>query len=159
MAFWTYILRCADGKYYTGHTDDLERRMAEHTHGGFCGFTSKRRPVTLVWSETFATRYEALTCEMQVGKWSRAKKDALIAGKWKRLSHFARPPRERASTSLDTNGVEQQDSFNHNTSPFASSEVEKQQDAVSTSDRRLEVCPGRGDALDTNGVGCNGAKP
>ena len=49
MAFWTYILRCADGKYYTGHTDDLERRMGEHAHGGYCSFTSKRRPVTLVW--------------------------------------------------------------------------------------------------------------
>ena len=105
MAFWTYILRCVDGKYYTGHTDDLERRIAEHTHGGLCGFTSKRQPVTLVWSETFATRYEALTCEMQVGKWSRAKKEALIARDWKQVSHFARPPHERVSTSLDTNGV------------------------------------------------------
>ena len=104
MAFWTYILRCADGAYYTGHTDDLERRMAEHMHGGHCGFTSKRRPVALAWSEAFPTRYEALSCEMQVGKWSRAKKEALIAGDWKGVSFFARPPRERVSTALDTNG-------------------------------------------------------
>lgn len=118
MAFWTYILRCADGKYYTGHTDDLERRIAEHTHGGFCGFTSKRRPVALVWCETFPTRYDALSCEMQVGKWSRAQKEALIARDWERVSFYARPPRERVSTSglwsevypervegLGTNGV------------------------------------------------------
>jgi len=105
MVFWTYILRCADGKYYTGHTDDLERRYAEHLHGGYCTFTSKRRPVELVWCGEFPTRYEALDCEIKVGKWSRAKKEALMAGDWPRLSWYARPPRERVSTSLDTNGV------------------------------------------------------
>jgi len=104
MAFWTYILKCADGKYYTGHTDDLERRYAEHLHCGYCHFTSKRRPVELVWCSEFPTRYEALDCEIKVGKWSRAKKEALMAGDWPRLSWFARPPRERVSTSLDTNG-------------------------------------------------------
>ncbi|MFN7030773.1 MAG: GIY-YIG nuclease family protein, partial [Sphingopyxis sp.] len=40
MVFWTYMLRCSDGRYYTGHTDNLERRIAEHQHGGFCDFTS-----------------------------------------------------------------------------------------------------------------------
>ncbi|HKX77092.1 MAG TPA: GIY-YIG nuclease family protein [Novosphingobium sp.] len=107
MAFWCYILRCADGKCYTGHTEDLERRMAEHAHGAFPGFTSARRPVTLVWSQDFPTRYEALSAELRVGKWSRAKKEALIAGDWARLSFFARPPRERVSTALDTNGYEE----------------------------------------------------
>jgi predicted GIY-YIG superfamily endonuclease len=104
MAFWCYILRCADGKYYTGHTDDLERRVAEHHHGGFCDFTSRRRPVELIWAADFPTRLEALECEMRVKKWSRAKKEALAAGDWNRLSYLARPPRERVSTSLDTNG-------------------------------------------------------
>ena len=104
MAFWCYILRCADGKYYTGHTDDLERRMAQHEYGGFCDFTSRRRPVKLVWSQDFATRYEALSAELQVKKWSRAKKQALAAADWPRVSFFAKPPRERVSTSLDTNG-------------------------------------------------------
>ena len=105
MAFWCYILRCADGKYYTGHTDDLERRMAEHGHGGFCEFTSRRRPVQLVWSQDFPTRYEASSAELVVKKWSRAKKEALLASDWARLSYYARPPRERVSTSLDTNGL------------------------------------------------------
>ena len=104
MAFWCYILRCADGKYYTGHTDDLERRIAEHMHGGYCDFTSRRLPVELIWAADFPTRAEALSSELRVKKWSRAKKEALAAGDWKRLSHFARPPRERVSTSLDTNG-------------------------------------------------------
>ena len=106
MAFWCYILRCADGKYYTGHTDDLERRIAEHMHGGYCDFTSRRLPVELIWAADFPTRAEALSSELRVKKWSRAKKEALAAGDWKRLSHFARPPRERVSTSLDTNGDE-----------------------------------------------------
>ena len=104
MAFWTYILHCADGKYYTGHADDLERRMAEHFHGGFCDFTSRRRPVELIWAGEFVTRIEALESEFRVKKWSRAKKEALAASDWARLSHFARPPHERVSTSLDTNG-------------------------------------------------------
>ena len=104
MAFWCYILKCADGTYYTGHTDDLERRFAEHQHGGFCNFTTKRRPLALLWATDFPTREEALESELRVKKWSRAKKEALAAGDWKKLSHFAKPPRERVSTSLDTNG-------------------------------------------------------
>lgn len=104
MAFWTYMLLCADGKFYSGQTDDLERRIAEHASGGYCKFTSQRRPVELVWSETFPTREEALSAEFTVKKCSQAKKRALIAGNWKALSHFAKPPKERLSTSLETNG-------------------------------------------------------
>ncbi|WP_417621874.1 GIY-YIG nuclease family protein [Parasphingorhabdus sp.] len=98
------MLLCADGKFYTGHTDDLERRVAEHSNGGYCKFTSPRRPIELVWSETFSTREEALSAELTAKKWSQAKKRALIAGDWKKLSYFAKPPQERLSTSLDTNG-------------------------------------------------------
>ena len=104
MAFWCYILRCADRKYYTGHTDDLERRLAQHSVGGFCAFTSPRRPVELIWAQEFPSRYEALAVELRVKKWSRAKKEALAANDRGALSNFARPPRERVSTSLDTNG-------------------------------------------------------
>jgi predicted GIY-YIG superfamily endonuclease len=105
MPFWCYILHCADGKYYTGHTDDLERRFAEHLHGGYCAFTTPRRPLKLIWADEFSTREEALESELRVKKWSRAKKEALAAEDWARLAHFARPPHERVSTSLDTNGV------------------------------------------------------
>jgi len=112
MAFWAYILRCADGKFYTGHTDDLERRIGEHQTGGYCDFTSRRLPVTLVWSEAFPSRIEALEAERIVGGWSRGKKEALIAGDWSMVSHLAKPPKERNersvsqgfSTSLETNG-------------------------------------------------------
>jgi putative endonuclease len=90
MAFWCYILRCADGKYYTGHTDDLDRRIAEHHSGGYCTFTTKRRPVVLIWCADFPTRYEALDAELRVKKWSRAKKEALAAEHWERVSYFAK---------------------------------------------------------------------
>ena len=42
MSFWIYILRCADGSYYTGHTDNLEKRIAEHQSGEIKGYTSTR---------------------------------------------------------------------------------------------------------------------
>ncbi len=126
MAFWTYILLCADGLYYTGHTDNLEYRISQHQSGQIEGFTSSRLPVRLMWSQGFDTRYEALDAEMRIKKWSRAKKEALIRGDWNEVSHFAKPPKERTShpvrversrdtsrdsatpmgvsTSLDTNG-------------------------------------------------------
>ena len=104
MTFFTHILRCADGKYYTGHTDDLERRIAQHHVSEYCDFTSRRRPVELIWASDFPSRYEALSAELEIKKWSKAKKEALAASDWQRLSYFARSPRERVSTSLDTNG-------------------------------------------------------
>ena len=111
MAFWTYMLRCSDGRYYTGQTEDLDVRLAQHQQGYFrTSWTYKRRPVELAWCETFPTRDEALTAERMVGGWSRAKKEALIRGDWAHISVLARPPRERLSasngfsTSLETNG-------------------------------------------------------
>ncbi len=103
MQFWVYLLRCRDGSYYTGHTDDIEKRLAEHDQGIGSDGTCRRRPVTLVWCETVPTREEALAFERRVKNWSRAKKEALIAGDWNRVGHYARPPHERPSTSLGTN--------------------------------------------------------
>lgn len=97
MAFTVYILRCADGKYYTGHTDDLERRMGEHHTGQHCRFTATRLPVELIWADTFPTRYEALDNELRIKAWSRAKKEVLMRGNWAALKHYARPPSERPS--------------------------------------------------------------
>jgi len=110
MGFWVYILKCSDGRYYTGHTDNLDRRFAEHQNGGFSDFTSRRRPVTLMWQETFQTRLEALAIEARIKPWSRAKKEALIAGDWAGLSFFARPPKERSelnqqASPIGTNAV------------------------------------------------------
>jgi predicted GIY-YIG superfamily endonuclease len=90
MAFWTYMLQCADGRYYVGHSDNLEARLAAHQSGAITGYTHSRRPVALVWSETFAMREEALAAERQIKGWSRAKKRALIAGDWDLISQLAR---------------------------------------------------------------------
>jgi tRNA/rRNA methyltransferase len=93
--FWTYILRCADNSYFTGHTDDLEHRFAQHQSGTVRGYTFERRPVELVWAGDFPTREEALSAEIKIKNWSRAKKEALIARDWDRLKLLSRPPRER----------------------------------------------------------------
>ncbi|HEX9666320.1 MAG TPA: GIY-YIG nuclease family protein [Thermodesulfobacteriota bacterium] len=90
MRFWVYILRCADGSYYTGHTDNLEKRLAEHFDSGYGGYTSTRLPISLAFSEEFSTREEALACENQIKGWSRKKKEALIRGDWVEISKLAR---------------------------------------------------------------------
>ena len=53
--FYAYMLRCSDGSHYVGHTDELERRLAEHETGAGSGYTAARQPVRLVWFEEFPT--------------------------------------------------------------------------------------------------------
>ena len=88
--FFIYMLRCADGSYYTGHTDELELRVAKHQIGEIEGYTRERRPVALVWSQETATREEALAAEMQIKGWSRKKKEALIVGDWALVSELVK---------------------------------------------------------------------
>jgi len=90
MAFWVYLLRCADGSYYTGHTDDLDKRIGEHVAGACGGYTATRLPVELAYSQECATRIEALSAERQIKGWSRAKKEALIRGDWEEISRLAK---------------------------------------------------------------------
>jgi len=86
-----YILRCADGSYYTGMTrGELERRIAEHNSGYFGGFTATRRPVVLVFSQWFDRINDAIAAERQVKGWSRAKKEALMRGDFGALPELAR---------------------------------------------------------------------
>jgi putative endonuclease len=102
MAFYTYILQCRDGTFYIGHTEDMEVRFAQHQRGSFPScFTYTRRPVALRWCEMFGTRDEAIAAERRIKGWSRAKKEALIASDWERLSLLARnrQDRPRPSTS------------------------------------------------------------
>ena len=76
-----YILRCADGSYYVGSARlGLDRRLSEHNNGTYGGYTSKRLPVTLVWSEHFLDITDAIAAERQIKGWSRAKKEALMRG-------------------------------------------------------------------------------
>lgn len=96
MAFWVYILRCADGSYYTGHTDDLEKRIAEHEVGAIRScYTFKRRPLELLFSQDFPTREEALMSEQQIKGWNRKKKEAMIRGDWMEVSRLAKSTKTR----------------------------------------------------------------
>ncbi|HEX8584354.1 MAG TPA: GIY-YIG nuclease family protein [Allosphingosinicella sp.] len=133
MSFWVYLLRCSDGRYYTGQTEDLDVRLAQHRQGYFPNcWTYTRRPLELVWSEAMPTRDEALVAERMVGGWSRAKKEALIRGDWSLVSFFSCPLRERVtrfSTSLETNGFGDSErsppASTEHLHPLVSSEVEK----------------------------------
>src|SRR3954467_3718776 len=81
---------------------DLGARVAEHNAGVFGGYTAKRRPVTLIFSQHFESISDAIAAERQVKGWSRSKKEGLIGGDWARVSVLAQrgsahPSRRRAS--------------------------------------------------------------
>lgn len=77
---YTYILRCNDGSFYVGSTDNLERRFKEHQNGQGADYTKTHLPVTLIYHEEFPTVSEAFKREKQLQKWSHAKKAALVTG-------------------------------------------------------------------------------
>ncbi|MBN1130053.1 MAG: GIY-YIG nuclease family protein [Chitinispirillaceae bacterium] len=76
--YFVYIVQCNDGFYYTGVTNDLERRVNEHNSGLIEGFTSKRLPVRLMHQQGFQFIDDAIRAEKQIKGWSRKKKEALI---------------------------------------------------------------------------------
>ncbi len=74
-----YILKCADGTYYTGWTTDPERRLREHRAGRGARYTRSRRPLQLVYVESLPDRGAAMRREKALKKLPRARKQALIA--------------------------------------------------------------------------------
>ncbi len=90
MAVWVYILRCADGSYYTGLTTHLEQRVGQHMAGTIGGYTSTRRPVECVYVEEFQSIHDAIDSERRIKRWSRAKKEALINRDYDRLPELSR---------------------------------------------------------------------
>lgn len=88
--FHLYILKCADDSYYIGHTDNLEKRIAEHKLGVTPCYTSTRLPIELAYNQPFASRGEALTAEHKIKKWSRKKKEAFIKGEWGEVARLAK---------------------------------------------------------------------
>jgi predicted GIY-YIG superfamily endonuclease len=78
--WYVYILRCADGSLYIGETNEIEQRIERHNAGRGSAFTAAKRPVTLVYSESYSIRKVALVRERELKRWSRAKKEALVAG-------------------------------------------------------------------------------
>jgi putative endonuclease len=87
---FAYILECADGSYYVGSTWHLDRRVGEHNEGLGAEYTKRRRPVRLVWSVQLNRIDEAFWVEKQIQGWGRAKRQALIDGRYEDLPALAR---------------------------------------------------------------------
>lgn len=85
MKGFTYILKCANGKYYVGSTNNLCLRLEEHENGIGAQFTKTHHPFELVYVEEYDRIDEAFKREQQLKGWSRAKKEALIKGDMNRL--------------------------------------------------------------------------
>ncbi len=84
--YWVYILRCSDNSYYTGVTNNLDRRVNEHNLGVHQScFTFRRRQVKVVYFSKFSWIQKAIAFEKQLKGWSRAKKEALIEGEFEKL--------------------------------------------------------------------------
>ena len=79
MDYFVYVLHCADRSLYIGHTADIDARLAKHNGGEGSGFTRRRLPVVVVYSERHPSRRAAIARERQLKRWTRAKKEALIA--------------------------------------------------------------------------------
>lgn len=74
-----YLMLCADNTFYTGITNDLEKRLAAHNNGTASKYTRSRLPVSLAYSEPHCDRSSASKREAKIKKWSRAKKLALVS--------------------------------------------------------------------------------
>ncbi|MDE2482290.1 MAG: GIY-YIG nuclease family protein [bacterium] len=93
VPYYVYMLRCADGSFYVGVTNDVERRVAEHNLGIIeSAYTHDRRPVVLVHASAFREVAQAIAWEKQLKGWSRAKKRALIENDWEAIRRLARGP-------------------------------------------------------------------
>lgn len=79
-ANYTYLLRCADGSFYCGWTNDLVKRLAAHNAGTGGRYTRTRRPVELAWYTVSETRQQAMHLEAQIKQLRRSQKEALVSG-------------------------------------------------------------------------------
>jgi putative endonuclease len=89
--YYIYMLRCKDNTYYTGITNNYEKRFKEHQQGDdpHC-YTFSRKPLRLVYVEIYQWVWDAIEREKQIKRWSRAKKEALIRGDMNELTRLSR---------------------------------------------------------------------
>jgi putative endonuclease len=106
MKAYMYILKCADGSYYTGSTTELDARVFQHQIGQGSNYTRKRLPVKLVYYEEYARIDEAFYREKQVQRWSRKKKEALINGQFKRLIELSGNSLKTSQASPTTSALD-----------------------------------------------------
>lgn len=101
--YFVYILKCSDNSYYTGVTNNLDRRLYEHSNS--CNpdsYTSKRLPIELVFHPVFYSSMQAISFEKQVKGWGRKKKEALINDKWELLHDLAECKNESHCRGFDS---------------------------------------------------------
>jgi predicted GIY-YIG superfamily endonuclease len=90
IPFFVYILRCADGSFYIGHTCNVLDRLRTHNEGRGAVWTAARLPVALVYQEEYSTEQLAIAREHQLKRWTHAKKFALINGDRAALKSLAK---------------------------------------------------------------------
>jgi len=95
MVAWFYILRLKSGGLYIGATTELDQRYQDHLSGNACRTTKFDPPVDLVYSETFESFTLVRKRELQVKRWSRAKKEALVAGDLTKLQRLSKSGKGR----------------------------------------------------------------
>jgi putative endonuclease len=93
--FFVYIARCADNTLYVGLTADLGAREKTHNEGHGATYTAMRRPVQIIFSETFELHSDAVARERQLKRWTAAKKEALIRGELASLKGWSARARRR----------------------------------------------------------------
>jgi putative endonuclease len=88
--YCVYIIKCSNFSYYVGHTNDLDRRLNEHSVGKGSYHTKLHRPFELVYVVWYQNRNDAFWVERKIKAWSRKKKEALIAQNWGNLSKYSK---------------------------------------------------------------------
>lgn len=76
--FFVYILQCSDNSFYTGYTNNIDKRLQAHNAGKASKYTRTRLPVKLIYVEELATKSEALKREKQIKSFPRLKKEQLL---------------------------------------------------------------------------------
>ena len=90
-SYYVYILLCSNKTYYTGVTNNLEKRLIEHNDGIHPeSYTFSRRPVALKFHERYSDINLAIVWEKKLKKWSKKKKEALINGNYQLLPDLAK---------------------------------------------------------------------
>ena len=76
--YFVYILLCKDGSYYTGSTNDVEKRFKDHLEGRGARYTKSHKPVKIIYKEEFTSKSKALKREAEIKSWTRKKKENMI---------------------------------------------------------------------------------
>ena len=115
---YVYILECANGKYYTGSTVDLEKRMREHQEGLGSNFTRKYLPFKLVFVEIFERIDQAFLREKQIQGWSHKKKKALIESDFNSLHTLSECQNTSHVNSIYSHGMNDIEESNDSGKPI-----------------------------------------